>query len=708
MTLREKTLAITSSSILIVSIIFVVLHLNTLQYEIESNLQEQFKGLEKLIETRITQEKKSIPLITRHAILENPKLINHFLNNDRRRLLEATQPLYQELLRHYNGSLKVMHYYKPGVQSFLRMQKPEKFGDITKDHRPMLAHVDNGHTKEPLSGFEAGRFSLAFRVEVPLYFRGEYIGIMDYGIEAESLNRYLASITPIYSAVVAKQKTIKPIQYHESAKSVNGDILYSYTHPLFLTLDHRPQKGITHIDLNKRHYVLYPIELKGFNAEVVAYLLLAKDVTELREHFFTTLSLWTVAALFLVILNIILFNRSFIPTIQELTKQKNLLSKAQSLAHLGHWEIELPEWNICWSDEMYHITGIPANRTITFDTLQNHTDAKDFYRIESNLKQVVQSGTLSDIKHIFIRPNGEKRVHLSQGELIRDEKGNPKLIIGVTWDITEHEVVLDELKELNNHLQKRVDEEIEKQRKQEHMLIEQSRLASMGELIKSIAHHWRQPITAISAIIQDIEDAYLHNELDETYIKSTVNRSQEILLKMSQTINRFRDFVQQDSEKTEFNLLDAMEETISLQQEALADKKILISLENQLPHKSEATAYGYPSEFRQALSNLIENSRDVLMDTIADTTGKNIALQLTDEGQMIIITIEDNGGGIDETVIDKVFDPYFTTKEMAQSTGMGLYMCKVLIEEHMNGKISVSNGSQGARFKIELPKNQKT
>jgi PAS domain S-box-containing protein len=271
---------------------------------------------------------------------------------------------------------------------------------------------------------------------------------------------------------------------------------------------------------------------------------------------------------------------------------------------------------------------------------------------------------------------------------------NRPLLISANRDITERHQAEQHLLELNNNLHKMVAEAVNKNMEQERMLVQQSRLAAMGEMIGNIAHQWRQPINALTLMLANIQDAYEFNELDREYLVRTVHKGQSIIQRMSATIDDFRNFFKPDKEKQRFDIGDATEEAIKLIAQSFVNNEIEILLDKD---NKPCSAFGYPNEFSQVVLNLLTNSKDAI---VAKKIAGKVRIKIGREGNTATISIQDNGGGIPEENLDKVFDPYFTTKE--SGTGIGLYMSKMIMR-NMDGDMTISNIEDGALVRITLP-----
>ena len=254
-------------------------------------------------------------------------------------------------------------------------------------------------------------------------------------------------------------------------------------------------------------------------------------------------------------------------------------------------------------------------------------------------------------------------------------------------------------KEAEQELQKAVVERLqamEALHEKDQLLLQQSRQAAMGEMINNIAHQWRQPLNIIALTIQDLMGTYEQGECNSEYIDEIVKQIMNQVLHMSETINDFKKFLQPDQEIRQFNLREAVKKTLVLVGDSFSSHNIKISTEVQ----EDLIVTGYENEFCQVLLNLLNNAWDIITERHIDLP--RIEIKLFREGFSNVTTISDNAGGIPAEIIDKIFDPYFTTKDSDKGTGIGLYMSKTIIEQRMKGKLSVLNTDLGAEFRISL------
>lgn len=251
------------------------------------------------------------------------------------------------------------------------------------------------------------------------------------------------------------------------------------------------------------------------------------------------------------------------------------------------------------------------------------------------------------------------------------------------------------LKKMNETLQEEIDRKIKKYQEQESLLIQQSKLAAMGEMIQNIAHQWRQPLNTLGLQAQDILEAYNYKELTKEYLENQVNSMMNTIYHMSKTIDNFKNFFRADKEKQEFLVTNTLKECLDIFDASLRHNNIEIEINEKFNPKIN----GYKNEYAQAVLNILANAKDALEKNNNKNKTITITIDKTPEGSSIL-SIEDNGGGIGEEYKDKVFEPYFTTKYKSNGTGIGLYMSKVIIEKHMHGSLEFTNINDGVRFDI--------
>jgi signal transduction histidine kinase len=260
----------------------------------------------------------------------------------------------------------------------------------------------------------------------------------------------------------------------------------------------------------------------------------------------------------------------------------------------------------------------------------------------------------------------------------------------------EKEIIQEKLKNLNNELENKIEQEIQKGRKKDQQMIQQSRLAQMGEMISMIAHQWRQPLAAISSTSGAINLKARRDKLDKELAIELSKKISDYSQHLSATIDDFRGFFKPNKEKQKTTYFEIVNGVLTIVDESITNKNIKLIKELNC----EASFDSYQNELKQVVLNLIKNAEDILIEK--DIQDPYIKIKTYMEDKKYILEISDNGGGVPKDIIDKIFDPYFSTKTQKDGTGLGLYMSKTIIEDHCNGELSVFNGKDGAIFKIVI------
>ncbi|WP_456322831.1 ATP-binding protein [Hydrogenimonas sp.] len=259
-------------------------------------------------------------------------------------------------------------------------------------------------------------------------------------------------------------------------------------------------------------------------------------------------------------------------------------------------------------------------------------------------------------------------------------------------------ILFEERMRQESLLKQRIEEALHENQEQQIMLMRQSRLAQMGEMIAMIAHQWRQPLNNLSLVNQLLIAKYKKGKLDDKTIEEfKVNTKKQITL-MSTTIDDFRNFFKSEEKKTLFDVNEALETVLEMTQAIFTTHDIRIYYERAPGH----IVLGTQNALAQAILNILNNARDALIEMSPKDARRSIRLALHKENGWVVITVEDNAGGIPEEIVAKIFDPYFSTKKEKNGTGLGLYMTRMIVEKQMEGHIEVCNGPEGATFKIYI------
>jgi len=236
---------------------------------------------------------------------------------------------------------------------------------------------------------------------------------------------------------------------------------------------------------------------------------------------------------------------------------------------------------------------------------------------------------------------------------------------------------------------------VEDLRRKEQLLLQQNRLAAMGEMLGNIAHQWRQPLNTLGLLVQELPMIYEKGQLSNEYLQETKEKAMQVIAGMSRTIDDFRNFFRPDKDKSSFLAKDVVRTTISLLEASFKNEQIELVVQEE-----DVVVEGYPNELSQVILNILINAKDAFLER--STENPQIIISIFRENGRPAITISDNAGGIPEEIIGKIFEPYFTTKGPNKGTGIGLFMSKTIIENSLNGSLSVRNTATGTEFQIVL------
>ena len=277
-----------------------------------------------------------------------------------------------------------------------------------------------------------------------------------------------------------------------------------------------------------------------------------------------------------------------------------------------------------------------------------------------------------------------------------------------------------ELSKLNAKLEQRVKNETESRVEAERKLVYQKRFADIGQVFQSVSHQWRQPINTLGIIFYDLQKTFDDGEIDKKYISEYVENCNTLTEHMNITINDFMSYFNNKAEMKEFNPLESILSVVRLMKSNLISNNInlkMIYIDDEKPYEYEldnllggvelknAVLCGFEGRFKQIIMNLLQNSVYALDKQAEENSEakKEMKIILSKEEDSYLVTLSDTGGGVPDTIIDRIFEPYFTTKAKDEGTGIGLNMVKNIVEDSFNGDIKVYNQDLGACFVMKLP-----
>ncbi len=330
-----------------------------------------------------------------------------------------------------------------------------------------------------------------------------------------------------------------------------------------------------------------------------------------------------------------------------------------------------------------------TNKEIYKDTVQNLAkDGSTFYVNTTVIPILDKDGNI--VEFIAIRYDVTKEVILKQ-KLLKKEKEYEELNKNLEKRVEEQ---TRELKELNRTLEQRVQEEISKNEEKQRVMFWQSRHASLGQMLANIAHQWRQPLTELSLAMFSIKKAVQNDKIDD--VAKFYDESKNIIKNMSETIDDFTNFFTPQKEKYYFNVSDSIKESITLLDNMIKDEMITIKTDFR-----DVEVLGVANELTQVIINLINNSKDAFVSN--SILIREISISTKKEDGFALIELQDNAGGISKENLERIFEPYFTTKHKSQGTGLGLFMSKMICEQGLSGFMDVKSKKGMTNFIIKIP-----
>jgi signal transduction histidine kinase len=256
------------------------------------------------------------------------------------------------------------------------------------------------------------------------------------------------------------------------------------------------------------------------------------------------------------------------------------------------------------------------------------------------------------------------------------------------------------VRELNASFETRLRDEVEAKREDEKILIQQSKMTAMGEMLSMIRYQWRQPLERLSSLFLNIAAAYENKELTREYLDEKIEEGTQLLTHMANTMEESKDFFTPDKTREEVVIADVVAHTLPLIEKSLEARKITL----QYLLDCNVSLKIFRNELMQVILNVINNAKEALLER--EIPNPRIMIETVETGQFVIIKVCDNAGGIDDTIKEKIFEPYFSTKEKSLASGLGLYISKTIMETRLNGELRFENSDSGACFLIKIGKQQ--
>ncbi|MEA3384314.1 MAG: ATP-binding protein [Campylobacterota bacterium] len=501
-------------------------------------------------------------------------------------------------------SIRQLHFHLKNNDSFLRMHRPNKYGDNLTTIRPTIAYV-NKYNK-PIDGFEEGRIFNGFRFVFPITsYDGIHLGSVEISFSADAIVSKLTNEFKKKSIIHIDQSVVDQKLFKEE----------------------------------RTNYIEGPFDGYLIDKEVYKKIYKKSYARDIKIH----------------------------PTVKTINFVLNSIEKDEETKSIY-------DENTDHVISVLQIKNPVTKKTVAFVTSKSSAD---------NLKTINNS-----FIYIFI---------LSFIAIL--------LILIYTYKQSQYKIQLEKsLQEQKKIILK--DQEDSKEK--EKLILQQSKMASMGEMIENIAHQWRQPLSIITTNASGILLKKDFDMLTDDYLDESLNSIVKTSEHLSKIIDDFRDYFKSNKDKENINIKDTIVKTLDLLSSKFKNSEI--EIRNEI---KDITFFGLKNELIQVFMNILNNSKDALIKS--ENIKKVITIKtdkLNENGtEFLQIVINDNGGGIQSDIINKIFEPYFTTKHKSQGTGIGLYMVREMIVKHMNGTISVENIEIniddtkyiGVAFTIELP-----
>jgi len=550
------------------------------------------------------------------GFINRPENIEAFASGDREKLFALLKTNY-DFIQDIN--MLQVHFHNKNNTSFLRMHKPQMYGDNLEKARYSVGYVNQ--YQKPIKGMEVGKVEPGFRYVYPLFDRNQkHIGSVENSFSIMAFINQLEALYAVHTHFLLLKNCVNNSVDPESKKLFTTAV----EHPMFYKLETENCTAL----LNKRKdkQVLF----EGIYKNIVEQGLQTKKPFSIEFMINDATKICT-----------------FLPF-------KNIKKE-----YIGYFVFYYA------SDELKDINQELYKRLVIFGfiiTLIFLILYKIFTQ-KALLKEEVKKQTQ------------------------KFQKANQEL----EWKTQQ-------LNELNNSLEDKIKSEIDKNRQKEFELMEASKMVQMGEMIGNIAHQWRQPLSVISTISTSIQINKELEILDESTLIPSMEKINSSAQYLSETINTFRNFIKEKKELKIQIVQENIKSALGIVGTVLKDVNIQLIEEIE---GEPIEVHIVSGELPQVIINIINNAKDILLEKKIEKSW--VKITLSKEIDKAVITIEDNGGGVPEEILSKIFNPYFSTKAHNIGTGLGLHMSKRIVLESFKGNLYVQNSKFGAIFFIEIP-----
>jgi len=390
-------------------------------------------------------------------------------------------------------------------------------------------------------------------------------------------------------------------------------------------------------------------------------------------------------------------NRKLKQAEQQISDLSERLKLAFDVGRDGLWDWNLIDDTLYFSPRWKEMLGYRDDELeSSFEAWESRVHPDDLEEALKNIELCIkEKKKVSENKHRLQHKDGHWIWIYDRGQVQYDNNGTAIRMIGTHTDLTTEIDLSDKLSHLNETLETRVKEQVEELERRYAFIVQQARLASMGEMINNIAHQWRQPLNRVNANVAVIISILESDNIDHNMMLSEAELIEKNTKYMSETIEDFAYYFHPEKEAVRFSLEEITQSVLGLINTRL--ENIDINIISSTP----VEVYSFAKEYRQVLLVILNNAIDNFESKAIDSPKIDIVIKKEEE--KAYLSICDNGGGIEEKDIGRIFDPYYTTKFAEEGTGLGLYVAKMLIESSMQGKLNATNKNSGACFEIIIP-----
>jgi len=678
---------------------------------VSTNLAQK-KYKEQEIQEYSNQIKSSLDHIVKHffttykhraeRIVETTNLSEFLIQRDREAMYKMLKPKF-DLMQKESPAFKVMHVHLSDGTSFLRVHQPSKFGDNIALQRMMLQEIHK--LQEMISGYETGIYAAVYRVIQPVFSKdGTYIGALELGLDPSYIIEAIHEINGFDGMVFLKENQSVPYKLHSVLSPELQNIYHKYTLSQLLMQQE--------ISVGRKEYKIHALDIQDFHGNEKVKLLFFQEVTTDALYFsylqyllYSFMLLVLLAFFWIMYKQISLYQRNidktydeyleglhsneqYLQAVFDVTPNIMITTTGGEIDNANNIMLEFFDYEDLASFKKDHECICEL-----FIEAEGCLDAK--IGNESWLEYILKRKT--EIHHVCLEKNGQRYYFVVHAKNLAfdDVKRSVVVFNDITFQQLKHKAEQELVREISAKIALQ-----EKLKNKDEIMIAQSRHAAMGEMISMIAHQWRQPISVIAMYANNI---LLDVELENIQSQKLKSEVSDIVLQtkhLSKTIDDFRNFFKPNRLKDSVLVSEVFNEALSVINKSLSISDI--EVENFF--QTETKLHIFSRELLQVYLNLLKNAAEALIEH--KDTERKIINKIYETEDSVIIEICDNGGGISAAIEDKIFDPYFSTKDQKNGTGLGLYMSKTIIEKHLKGRLRVLNIGDGACFQIELAKNK--